>query len=125
MAAAAKEALWVTMVGAGSSTPRCIYCNLRILLQYHSVSAPEKLAAYAVLAGPALTAGGGVFLARGEPVKVFEASQSAQTPSTRTVIIKFPSAAAAIAAHDSPAYQAALKALDGGAVRDLRIVELA
>ena len=29
----------------------------------------------------------------------------------------------AIAAHDSPAYQAALQALGGGAVRDLRIIE--
>jgi uncharacterized protein (DUF1330 family) len=27
-----------------------------------------------------------------------------------------------VAAHDSPAYQAALAALDGGAVRDIRIV---
>jgi uncharacterized protein (DUF1330 family) len=30
---------------------------------------------------------------------------------------------AAIATHDSPAYLAAVAALDGGAVRDLRIVE--
>ena len=93
-------------------------------LQYHTVTAPEKLAAYAALAGPALTAGGGVFLARSDPVKVFEKSQGGAT-NIRTVVIKFPSAAAAIAAHDSPAYQAALQALDGGAVRDLRIVEMA
>lgn len=56
-------------------------------------------------------------------MKVLETSQ--ESPSAaRTVVIRFPSAAAAIAAHDSPGYQAALKALDGGAVRDLRIVEL-
>jgi uncharacterized protein (DUF1330 family) len=40
----------------------------------------------------------------------------------RTTIIEFPTVEQAIATHDSPAYQAALKVLDGGAVRDLRIV---
>jgi len=39
------------------------------------------------------------------------------------VIPEFPSVAAAIAAHDSAAYQAALKALGNGAVREIRIVE--
>jgi uncharacterized protein (DUF1330 family) len=41
---------------------------------------------------------------------------------SRTVIIEFDSLEAAKATHDSPGYQAALAALDGGAVRDLRIV---
>ena len=41
----------------------------------------------------------------------------------RTVLIEFESVAAAIAAHDSPGYQEALKALDNGAERDLRIIE--
>ena len=41
----------------------------------------------------------------------------------RTVVIEFDSVAAAIAAHDSPAYQASLKVLGDGAVRDIRIVE--
>jgi len=40
------------------------------------------------------------------------------------VVIEFDSLAQALAAHDTAAYQAALKELDGGAVeRDLRIVE--
>jgi uncharacterized protein (DUF1330 family) len=39
------------------------------------------------------------------------------------VVIEFDSAAAAVAAHDSPGYQAALKALGKGAERDIRIVE--
>ena len=34
-----------------------------------------------------------------------------------------PALAQAIAGHDSPAYQAALKTLGDGAVRDIRIVE--
>jgi uncharacterized protein (DUF1330 family) len=39
------------------------------------------------------------------------------------VLIEFPSVDAAVKAHDSPGYQAALKALDGAADRDIRIVE--
>jgi uncharacterized protein (DUF1330 family) len=39
------------------------------------------------------------------------------------VVIEFESVEKAIATHDSPGYQAALKALGNGADRDLRIVE--
>ncbi|MBC9733978.1 DUF1330 domain-containing protein [Nocardioides marmotae] len=84
---------------------------------YVEVTDTDKLAAYAALAGPALEAGGGRFLARGLPEEVYEAGQR-----TRTVLIEFASVEAAVAAHDSPAYQEALAALGGGAVRDLRIV---
>jgi uncharacterized protein (DUF1330 family) len=41
----------------------------------------------------------------------------------RAVLIEFDSVEKAVAVHDSPAYQAALAALEGGVVRDLRIVE--
>jgi uncharacterized protein (DUF1330 family) len=51
------------------------------------------------------------------PAKVYEAGQS-----ERTVVIEFESVAQATALYDSPAYRAALAALDGGAVRDIRIV---
>jgi uncharacterized protein (DUF1330 family) len=40
----------------------------------------------------------------------------------RTVLIEFDSVEHAIAVHDSPRYQAALAALGGGAVRDMRVV---
>jgi uncharacterized protein (DUF1330 family) len=85
---------------------------------YRAVSDPGKLAKYAVLAGPAIIAGGGKFLARGEAAHVYEAGIKA-----RTVLIEFPSVDAAKATHDSPAYQAALDALDNGADREIRIVE--
>ena len=85
---------------------------------YRAVKHPEKLAAYAVLAGLAITAGGGRFLARGVPAKVYENGLQ-----QRTVLIEFDSVEQAIAAHDSPAYQAALAALGDGADRDIRIVE--
>ena len=84
---------------------------------YKEISDEAKLAAYAELAGPALTGAGGRFVARGLPEQTYEAGEV-----TRTVLIEFDSVEQATAAHDSPAYQEALAALDGGAVRDLRIV---
>jgi uncharacterized protein (DUF1330 family) len=85
---------------------------------YRSIKQPEKLADYAKLAGPAIEAHGGKFLARGMPTKVYEAGLE-----QRTVIIEFPSVQDAIKAHDSPAYQEALKALAGAAERDMRFIE--
>lgn len=86
--------------------------------QYHSVSDPDALAAYAKIGGPAIIAGGGRFLVRGNPAHVYEAGLN-----LRTVVIEFDSVEQAMATHDSPAYQEALAALGGGAKRDIRIVE--
>lgn len=86
---------------------------------YRSITNPDALAAYAKLALPAIQAGGGRFLVRGMPAKVYEAGLN-----QRTVMIEFDSVEQAIAAHDSPAYQEALRALGKGAAeRDMRIVE--
>jgi uncharacterized protein (DUF1330 family) len=41
----------------------------------------------------------------------------------RSVVIEFESVAAAVAAYDSPAYQAALKVLGKAVERDMRILE--
>ena len=84
---------------------------------YREILDEAKVAAYAELAGPALREAGGTFVARGLPEQTYEAGES-----TRTVVIRFASVEEARAAHDAPAYQAALAALDGGAVRDMRIV---
>ncbi|GAA2013472.1 MULTISPECIES: DUF1330 domain-containing protein [Nocardioides] len=84
---------------------------------YLEITDPEKLAAYAELAGPAIVGAGGRFLARGLPAKVYEAGRE-----QRSVLVEFESVEAAVAAHDTPAYQEALAALGDGAVRDLRIV---
>ena len=88
------------------------------LAAYRSISNPDALAEYAKLAGPSIAAGGGKFLVRGTPAKTYEAGLA-----QRTVVIEFDSVAAAIAAHDSAGYQAALKALGNGAERDIRILE--
>jgi uncharacterized protein (DUF1330 family) len=85
---------------------------------YRSVRDPQALAAYAKLALPALESAGGRFLVRGMPARVYEGGLE-----ERTVLIEFASVAQAIAAHDSPAYREALRALGNGADRDMRIVE--
>ncbi len=85
---------------------------------FRSVSDPERLAAYIELAGPAMRAAGGRFLARGMPAAAFESGSV-----ERTTLIEFPSVEAAVAAYESPGYQEALAALGDGAVRDLRIIE--
>jgi uncharacterized protein (DUF1330 family) len=84
---------------------------------YRAISDPDALAAYARLAVPAIAAGGGRFLARGNPVTVYEAGLA-----ERVVVIEFPSVEAAIQTHDGAAYQEALRALGRGAERDIRIV---
>jgi len=85
---------------------------------YRSVSKPEALMEYAKLAGPAIESAGGRFLVRGTPSKTFE-----QGINDRTVVIEFESVEKAIATYNSPAYQAALKALGNAAVRDMRFIE--
>ena len=85
---------------------------------YRAVKDADKLAAYAKLAGPAIIAGGGRFLARGEPAKVYEHGLK-----QRTVLIEFDSVEQAVAAHDSPGYQEALRVLGSAADREIRILE--
>lgn len=85
---------------------------------YRSISDPSALAGYAKLAGPAIEAGGGRFLARGGVARSFEAGLD-----QRTVLIEFESVAAAVATYESAAYTAALEALGNAAERDVRIVE--
>jgi uncharacterized protein (DUF1330 family) len=85
---------------------------------YRSISDPAALAAYAKLAGPAVIANGGRFLARGVAAKTYE-----QGIAQRATVTEFDSVEQAVAAHDSPAYREALKALGNACERDVRIVE--
>jgi uncharacterized protein (DUF1330 family) len=85
---------------------------------YRSIKDPAALEAYAKLAGPAIWSAGGRNLVRGMPAKTLE-----EGLDLRTVVIEFENVASAIAAYESPAYQAARKLLGDGAVRDIRIVE--
>ena len=85
---------------------------------YRSIKNPDAVAAYAKLAGPALKESGARFIVRGMPAHTFE-----QGLKERTVVIEFDSLDKAIAAHDTPAYREALKALGDGCERDMRVVE--
>lgn len=85
---------------------------------FRSIHDDERLAAYIELAGPAMRAARGRFLARGLPAQAFESGVR-----ERTTLIEFESVSAAVAAYQSTAYQEALSVLDHGAVRDLRIIE--
>jgi uncharacterized protein (DUF1330 family) len=88
------------------------------VVTYRSISDPQKLAAYAKLALPAITPFEARFLARGNAVVAREHGLK-----ERTVVVEYPSLEKAIAAYDSAAYGERLKALGDGAVRDFRIVE--
>lgn len=85
---------------------------------YREIKDPTKLKAYAALAPKATIPFGARYLCKGVPQVTHEAGLK-----ERVVISEFPSLEQAIAAHDSPGYQAALKALGDGAVRDIRIIE--
>ena len=74
------------------------------LSAHRSPANPEKRQAYLELAGPAMIKAGGQMLAS-------------------TSVVDFESFNKAKAAYNSDDYQAALKALDGGADRDIRIFE--
>ena len=88
------------------------------VVTYRSVSDPEKLAAYARLAAPAVAIFGARFLARGDAAVARE-----HGVKERTVVVEYPNLEKATAAYDSSAYAEALNALGDGAVRDFRIVE--
>ena len=85
---------------------------------YRSIKDPNKLADYAKLAGPAIAAGGGKFLARNTAAQAYEAGLK-----QRVVLIEFPSVEAAVRTHDGAAYQEALKVFADCGERDMRIVE--
>lgn len=85
---------------------------------YHAIKNQDAFAAYAKIAPPAVQAAGGRFLVRGMPARVYE-----EGINQRLVVIEFDSLAQALAAHDTPAYQEALRVLGDAAERDMRIVE--
>ena len=85
---------------------------------YRAISNPAALVAYGKLAGPAIAANGGRFLARGDAAKAYE-----QGVALRVTVTEFDSVELALAAHNSPAYQEALKVLGNACERDVRIIE--
>jgi uncharacterized protein (DUF1330 family) len=82
------------------------------------VTDAEAYGKYAALAGPALAAFGGVFLARSGRYVQLEGRDRA-----RNVVARFPSLDKAVECYHSAQYQAALVHAKGAAVRDLVVVE--
>jgi len=90
-----------------------------LISAYREINNHDALAAYAKLAGPALMAAGGKFIARGMPSAVKESGNM-----QRTVLIEFENVQAAMQAYECNAYQLAKKELVGNAVvRDIRFIE--
>ena len=85
---------------------------------FRSVSNAAAVAEYIKVAGPLIQAGGGRIVARGLPVRVYEAGMK-----ERSVVIEFDSVEKAIATYESPEYQAAKKLLEGAVERDVRFLE--
>lgn len=84
------------------------------------VTDEEAYGKYAELAGPAIAAHGGAFIARGGRYVQLEGKDR-----PRNVVARFPSVDAAEACYRSDAYQAALSHAEGAAERELVIVETA
>ena len=82
------------------------------------VTDAEAYGKYAALAGPALAAFGGVFLARSGRYVQLEGNDRA-----RNVVARFPSLVAAVECYHSAPYQAALAHARRASVRDLMVVE--
>ena len=79
----------------------------------------EAYGRYAALAGPAIAAHGGRFIARAGRYVTLEGTERA-----RHVVAVFPSLEAAEGCYRSQAYQDALSHARGASVRDLVVVEL-
>ena len=85
---------------------------------HRSPADPVKGDACRAIAIPAMKAKGGTFLAAGGKVVAKE-----NGVEERTILIEFESFDEAVAAYESDAYQEALKVLEGGADRDIRLFE--
>jgi len=90
-----------------------------IISSYLESPQPDRLAEYADLAREAIEGNGGRFIVRGLPTHIYEDGRH-----ERTIVIEFSSVEQAMAAYESPAYQAARELL-GTISRDVRIVEQA
>ena len=84
-----------------------------------TVTDPDQYAKYRELSGPSVEAAGGEFIVRGGEVDVLEG----EAPAGRSVVIRFPSMAAARAWYDGDQYQTARALRVGAATADAYIVD--
>ena len=84
-----------------------------------TVTDEEAYGKYAKLAGPAIAAHGGSFIARGGKYVQLEGKDR-----PRNVVARFPSVEAAVDCYNSPEYQEALSHAKGASERELLVVEI-
>src|SRR5688572_19409834 len=87
------------------------------VIAWKSVSDPAEVGRYVAPATEAIVSYGGRVVIAAVPARTYE-----EGLSSRTVLVEFESLDAAIAAYESPDYQATLVHLHGTAERDERIV---
>jgi uncharacterized protein (DUF1330 family) len=83
------------------------------------VTDPSRFEEYRRLAGPSMTKYGARFLVRGGDITPLEGDWMPK----RLVVLEFDSVERARAWYDSPEYQAALRARDGGAISKVLIAQ--
>ncbi|MBW4982490.1 DUF1330 domain-containing protein [Mameliella sp. CS4] len=83
-----------------------------------TVTDADAYGKYAELAGPAIAAHGGTFIARGGRFVQLEGKER-----PRNVVAKFPTVEAAVDCYHSDAYQEALSHARGASERELMVVE--
>ena len=89
------------------------------VVAYRAISNESAVKVYGELAVPAAQSFRGRFLTSSKSqIQAHEAGLQ-----QRTVVVEFDSYDSALAAHESEAYQKALRALGSGAERDFRVVE--
>lgn len=88
------------------------------VIAWKSVSDASAVERYVAPATEAIVAHGGRVVIAAAPAKTYE-----QGLASRTVLVEFDTLEAAIAAYESPDYQATLVHLQDAAERDVRIVE--
>ncbi len=84
-----------------------------------TVTDAEAYGKYAELAGPAIAAHGGTFIARAARYVQLEGKER-----RRNVVARFPSVEAAVDCYNSPEYQKALDHARGASERELVVVEI-
>jgi len=88
------------------------------VVTYRKITDQDAWSAYGKLARPAVQNAGGKFIVGTMPAATWEKGLN-----ERVVIVEFEDLEKALAAHETPDYQAALRALANDAERDMRVVE--
>ena len=80
---------------------------------------PDRYEEYKVKAAASLLAAGGRYVVRGGDIEVLEGD----APAGRTVVVEFPSMAAAVAWYHGPEYTEARKLREGAAIAWMYVVD--